>query len=188
MNQPAKAANFAQIRTNLGSDFEINAQVADVGQTEFNKNGNKFQTCILWDGQEQQKCKIYEGRTNTPLNTTHKGQWLTFSLSGREFKDTVYVGGFWSMDAPVISKPVAVPNAPDAKTEWNEKERDKNECICRQCAGKAAAEVVAAMITKSGNFSKQAAINDLLEISDILAQWFIAGNVPAEPTENDIPF
>ncbi|KKN78854.1 hypothetical protein LCGC14_0346260 [marine sediment metagenome] len=62
----------------------------------------------------------------------------------------------------------------------------KDEMICRQTAGKVAGEVVAAWITKEGvGFD---IVGKLLELSDIMATWFIEGTKKKMPGEDELGF
>lgn len=82
-------------------------------------------------------------------------------------------------------------NAPQSTNSYEDREKAKNECICRQCAGKAAAEVVAAYIRalpKDQKYDIPGAISDLLTISDAMSIWFINGNQPKQQQDDDIPF
>jgi len=109
MNGNQKAANFGDIFLNLGTNFDIECQLVSCDITKHNPKGNRYQDCILYDGTEQQKAKIWEGRNGLPLEEKNRGQWLTFTLSARagsgKWQNNKYLGGFWDSSAPIINKP-----------------------------------------------------------------------------------
>ena len=109
MSENEKAANFGDLYISLEKNFDIECQLINFGETEHNKKGNRYQDCVLSDGQEQQKVKIWEGRTGIPLEEKNRNQWLTFNLSARagtgKWKDNKYIGGFWDSSAAVIDSP-----------------------------------------------------------------------------------
>lgn len=185
-----KAANFGDLALTSGVNHEIDAQLIGIGPIEQTKaKGTRFQKCTLLDQSgNQAEATIWQGRMNTALAEINRNKWLTFSLSASMYKGKTQYGGFWQMEAAVITQaPPQAPQAtnPTSRTIVQGRTLDaKDECICRQCAGKVAGDVVAAWITKEGiNFD----INGkLLEIADIMSMWFISGNAQApEPQTND---
>lgn len=79
--------------------------------------------------------------------------------------------------------PYNVPQSPPqpaqaANYPQTQKYTERDACICRQCAGKVAGEVVAAFMTSmpaDEPYSLQQAIADLLTISDTMAMYFLEG-------------
>ncbi len=210
-NQQAlpKAANFGDLALNLDQNHEINAQLLVAEATKFNDKGNRFQECILFDGTDQQKVKVWEGRNGIALTNLNEKKWLTFNLSARrgtgKWANNVYYGGFWEMNSPVVTQapPTASPAPQNRPQHANPVASsivqgrpidDKDKMICRQTAGKVAGEVVAAMIRQGivgqGTIedvpkSIQEIHNELLTLSDIMSMWFISGtsNAPEPQAE-----
>ena len=120
-----KAANFGDLALSLDVNHEIDLQLLDIGAIEHNKKGNRYQDCILFDGNEKQKVKIWQGRTGTALADINLNKWLTFNLSARRgsgrWANNIYYGGFWEMGAPIIKNAPQTPqNAPQGTIErWH---------------------------------------------------------------------
>jgi hypothetical protein len=108
-----KAKMLYELAASLEKDFEIDLQLLNIGETEHNKKGNRFQKCTVTDGTHSKDIKVYEGRNGMPLGQELSGEWLTFSLSARSFKGNTYIGGFWQSDAPkVTGRPQSTPQTP----------------------------------------------------------------------------
>ena len=111
-----RAANFRKLTVTPDTNFDINCQLIEYGETKHNEKGNRYQECVLFDGEAQEKVKIQEGRNGLPLEEKNKDEWLTFSLSARrgtgKWKDNFYYGGFWDSSAPVVDAPPQAQQAP----------------------------------------------------------------------------
>ena len=109
MTENAKASNFGDIFLNLGTNYDVECQLINFDVTKHNPKGNRYQDCVLSDGQVQEKVKVWEGRNGLPLEERNRNQWLTFSLSARagtgKWADSKYLGGFWNSSAAVIDTP-----------------------------------------------------------------------------------
>ena len=116
MPENLKAANFGDIYLNLDKNHDINCQLISFDVTKFNEKGNRYQDCVLWDGYDQKKVKIWEGRNGLPLEDKNQNEWLTFSLSARagtgKWKNNKYLGGFWDSSAAIIDSPPQAQQAP----------------------------------------------------------------------------
>ncbi|KKN07547.1 hypothetical protein LCGC14_1065680 [marine sediment metagenome] len=116
MTENAKAANFGDIFLNLETNYDVNCQLISFDVTKHNEKGNRYQDCVLYDGFDQNKVKIWEGRNGIPLEEKNRNQWLTFSLSARagsgKWANNKYLGGFWDSSAAVIDTPQNTQQAP----------------------------------------------------------------------------
>ena len=207
MSENPKAANFGDLYINLEKNFDIDCQLINFDETKHNPKGNRYQDCVLSDGQEQQKVKIWEGRNGIPLEEKNLNQWLTFNLSARagtgKWKDNKYIGGFWDSSAAVIDssqntqqgvqQPAQATKAPQPTPQGVQMRMpdtyaypvtpETQERMARCAAGEAASRVVAAMIKRQTEpVTKKATIKTLLDIGDTLSQWMVHGinvaNVP----------
>lgn len=198
-----KAANFCDIALTQDVNHEIDARLIHIGPIERTKTkGTPFQKCILCDqGGNQTKVTIWQGRTGTALADMNCNKWLTFNLSASKYKGESQYGGFWQMEAPVITQappkaplatqnPVASTIVPDGRNSMRYPDvyafpvtPETQERIARSVAVEAASRVVAAMLTTVNEID---ALGKMLEISDAMAMWIKTGTTNApEPQQTE---
>ena len=116
MPENPKAANFGDLYLSLETNFDIECQLINFDVTKHNPKGNRYQDCVLYDGQNQEKAKIWEGRNGLPLENKNLNQWLTYNLSARagtgKWADKKFIGGFWDSSAAIITNPPQAQQAP----------------------------------------------------------------------------
>lgn len=189
--------NIKQIKTvgQIGSWVDFTARVVEVKEQKMRGKADNQRMMT--------KCKV------TDTSGEVIGAWIggvatigsVYTLSGMlsEYNNNRYVD--WakikythpSQEVPPDA-PQTPQNAPEGtnsqnagNTTYEDRDKAKNDCICRQCAGKAAAEIVAAFVPVAEGYTISQALNDTLMLSDALGQWFVNGNQLVEEPE-DIGF
>jgi hypothetical protein len=184
--------SFAQVRQLEGQKdqsgydvkFTLPCTVGQILPVEFNKTGKKIQKVTLIDSLgEQQKVTLYAGNAELPPNLFNTTQ--TFSLSSYRTQRGLFYSGFWNNQTSAQQPQQAAPQprqAPNAPKPAQTSQYDTNASICRQCAGKCVAELLAGQTIN---------INDVLELAIPLSEWFLTGKKPAlvtrEPGDDDEP-
>jgi hypothetical protein len=146
---------------------------------------------------DQAKITLQTKYPESLLKEQNIGQAATWRLKWYQGKFQKRIVGY----PEVISKvqggqpePYTAQNPPQsppqptqaANCPQTQKYTERDACICRQCAGKVAGEVVAAYMTSmpaDESYSLQQAINDLLEVSDVMAMYFLEGVSKASDPE-----
>jgi len=194
------------------------AQVQNIGETKYSKNGAPYQTCTLVDDTGTQRLvKIYQG-SGSPLSQPHINQRLRFNLKAyRAPNGNVYLSGFWQNDQVQQAAPQAAPQpAPQAvpqpaaqKPPCMQQQQNRLSLpdrysypktpqeqgqICRQAAGKAAAQLLAGAYNSTERPAEEI-LTAILKIARPLAKWYYDGTLPQGPIpepeeepEDDLPF
>jgi len=206
--------NFVSLEQNPNQQMTLFAQVQNIGETKYSKNGHPYQTCTLVDDTGTQRLvKIYQG-SGSPLSQSHINQRLRFNLKAyRAPNGNVYLSGFWQNDqAPQAAPqpaPQAVPQPAAQKPPCMQQQQNRLSLpdrygypktpqeqgqICRQAAGKVAAQLLAGAYNSTERPAEEI-LTAILKIARPLAKWYYDGTLPQEPIpepeeepEDDLPF
>jgi len=181
--------NFATVRTIIDQKAE-NGYAATMPMfgiiTEFKGEGlsssNKpWKKVVVRDDANELHNVTLRGTLPGPQVIGQRCQFDMSSYNG-DANGQPYIGysGFWK-HGPVAQQgqqapqqPRPAPNAPPRQPQAPPTS-DGNASICRQCAGKCAARLVAAHIA-AGNGS--VGVPEIFAIAEPLANWFIKGELP----------
>jgi hypothetical protein len=182
---------------------KIPCQITEIKETKNRTQANRQMTkCRIADvSMKDIGCWIYTDETAIQLNMSLIISGMLKEYQGKRYLDyckiervlpSKYTGTLPNASQTPQNAPQSTNAQNTTQTTYEDTEKAKNESICRQCAGKTAAEIVAALIQKdvyTDNNRLNQIKNDLLEISDTMAMYFIGGAAPAQETqtEDDIP-
>jgi len=201
--------DFVSLEQNPNQQATVFADVIDVGRIEYSRNGHPYQTCFLRDSAGvQRKVKIYQG-SGKPLTESDIHDNLCFNLKAyRAPNGNVYISGFRQNDqapqaAPQPAQQPAAQRPPCMQQQQNRlslpdrygypKTPQEQGQICRQAAGKVAAQLLAGAYNSDRPAEEILAV--ILKIARPLAKWYYDGTLPQEPIpepeeepEDDLPF
>ena len=204
--------NFATVRqykgqkepgTDYAQKIDMDGTVVQIGQPGQSRQHKPNLTVMIKDSAGEMQNVVLMGTlpSNDILNQLAP---FAVSITGQAGQE-VY-RGFWqnkknigavvtaALNPPAQTQPAGQqptyhpveatpPELPSLEKSYDDRESDRNASICRQCAGKAAAEIVASQIHGQSDIATSKIITTLAAITGPLSHWFINGKWPDVPMD-----
>jgi len=123
---------LALAKQNLNTPYKFQATPTRIDVVAFTTNQKPYQDCMLNDGRQEERVRIFQGKGIALDPNQHIGRPLIFNITGKQGRQGIMLGGFWQSDAqlPAASEPYQnIPQtAQDAKStppDWDAIARGK---------------------------------------------------------------